>query len=414
MKVLIYHMRYEPDATGTAPLVTQLARDLADQGVKVTVIASLPHYGRTSIHPDYRKFQGFYHRSREQGVEIIRTPVFVPRHSGLIQRALNYLSYNLNSFIAGFLVNKVDVVLAINPPITTTFSAWLISIVHLSPLVVSIQDIWPDCVIQVGKLQNEFLIFSSKLLEIIQYKIAKKVVVLSLGMKENLQRKGVKPEKIEVIENWADSDLVTPLQKENAFYQEQKLRDYFVVLFAGNHGYISALESVVETADLLNAHSEILFLFAGEGSVKGSLVDLAREKGLKNIRFLPTQTTSNWLEMLAASDLGLVTLRKDLAELNVPSKVYTLMSAARPILASVPENSEVAILVQQANCGIISPPEDPARLADMILDFSRDRDQLEVLGKNGRKYLIEYLHRKGQTDKYLNLLRGSIGKETVL
>ena len=411
MKVLLVHMRYQPDATGTAPLVTQLAQDLARGGAEVVVIASLPHYGRDSIHPDYREYQGFFHHSQEHGVEIIRTPVFVPRSRGILKRALNYLSYNLNSLAAGILVRGVDVVLAVNPPITTTFSAWILSFLHRSPLIVGIQDIWPDCLIQVGQIKNKALITASKLLERIQYAVAKKVVVLSLGMKENLLLKGVQEEKIGVINNWADTDEVIPLPKENPFSLEHGLRDLFVVLFAGNHGYIGALECIIETADLLIDHPEILFLLAGEGSVKGDLINLAKSKDINNVRFLPTQPKEKWLEMLAAADLGLVTLRKDLADLNVPSKVYTLMSAGRPILASVPEGSEIVRLVQDANCGFISPPEDPVRLSQKILECRRDNHLLEKLGQNGREYLLKYLNRSKQTKLYFSLLEASTSKE---
>ena len=161
-------MRYHPDKTGTAPLITQLAQDLAKSGSEVTVIASLPHYGRTTIHPDYREYDGYFHHSEERGVKIIRTPVFLPRKGSILSRAWNYLSYNILSIIAGLKISRVDVILAVNPPITTTFSAWLLSIFHRVPLVVGIQDVWPDCLIQVDKLRNKVLIYFSKILEKIQ------------------------------------------------------------------------------------------------------------------------------------------------------------------------------------------------------------------------------------------------------
>lgn len=411
MRVLIYHMRYEPDPTGTAPLVTELAQDLVLSGSEVVVVTSLPHYGRTNIHPGYDERKGYFHHSIEQGVKIIRTPVYIPRHPGLIQRALNYLSYNFNSIIAGFRVTGVDLVLAINPPITTTFSAWVLSLFHRAPLFVSIQDIWPDCIIQVGQIKNRLIIAISKLLEKFQYYVAVKVVVLSDGMKKNLLNKGVRKNKIEVIPNWADPESVVPLPKVNAFYREQKLQGKFVILFAGNHGYIAALESIIEAADLLKEQDKILFLLVGEGSVKHKLIDLVTKNDLSNVRFLSTLPQDSWLEMLAAVDLGLVTLRKELAELNVPSKVYTLMSAACPILASVPDASEVKHIIQEANCGFVSPPEDPEGLADAIMAILQNTDNLRKLGMNGRTYLINNLHRKGQTSKYSQLIKSVIRKD---
>ena len=411
MNVLIFHMRYFPDKTGTAPLVTQLAQDLVSQGNKVTVIASLPHYGRTSIHPDYQKHKGFFSQNQESGVHLIRTPVFVPRSPLLLPRAVNYLSYNILSIIAGFLVKEVDVVLAINPPITTTFSAWLISVFRRSPLVVGIQDVWPDCVIQIGQLQNRIVVLFSKLLEKIQYQIARKIIVLSPGMKKNLVEKGVIPEKIEIIANWADIEAVHPLEKDNPFYRDQGWEDYFVVLFSGNHGYIAALDNIIDTALLLKGYPKILFVLAGEGSVKKDLLIRAKEEGLENIRFLSTQPPREWLEMLAAADLGLVTLRKELAGLNVPSKVYTLMAAELPILASVPEESEVASLVQRAHAGIVVAPESPAELSNAILEYHDKEELLKEFGRNGRRYLVDKYNRKIQTNQYLKVLKSSLIKD---
>ena len=115
--------------------------------------------------------------------------------------------------------------------------------------------------------------------------------------------------------------------------------------------------------------------------------------------------------MLAAADLALVSLRADLAELNVPSKVYTLMSAARPILASVPEDSEVASLVLSAKSGIICKPDDPAALADSILDLEKSPDLLEELWKKWKKIFIgEYLTANLQTKKYLSVLKRSLDR----
>ena len=413
MRLLIVHMRYYPDATGTAPLVTQLAQGLAQEDLEVIVIASLPHYGRVTIHPEFQQRKGYFHRRIEDQVNVIRTPVIVPRHKGIFQRALNYLSYNLNSLIAGLLVRDVDMVLAVNPPITTTFSAWIISIFHQAPLIVGIQDVWPDCIIQVGQLNNRILIWISKILERVQYRIAKYVVVLSSGMKENLIRKNVDGNKIAVIANWADLDNVIPVEKENWFSKTQKLNSKFVVLFAGNHGYISALECIIEAADLIKDQEDILFLFAGEGSVKQEVMELAKKKGLNNVKFLSILPHDEWLEMMSASDLGLVTLRNNLAELNVPSKLYTLMAASVPILASVPEGSEVAQIIKDAGCGFITPAQEPLKLANQILECRKMKNQLDGMGVKGRKYLLTHLNRKGQTDKYLEIIKKSVNKEQI-
>lgn len=404
-------MRYHPDLTGTAPLVTQLSEDLVQAGEQVQVIASLPHYGRLDVHPDFRDRRGLFHISEHQGVRVWRTPVYVPPRPTFFHRALNYLSYTIFSVIAGLRAGKADVILAVNPPITTTFSAWITALIHRAPLVVGIQDIWPDCVILVGQLNGRLPIKISYWMERLQYKLASRVIVLSQAMKDNLLKKGVPEGKIAVIPNWADTDFVKPLPRDTDFRKGQGLQDHFVVLFAGNHGYNAALESVIEAASLLRSESQILFLFVGEGNVKSDLVAKVEKEHLENVRFLSTQPEHFLSEMLASADLGLVTLGRTLGELNVPSKVYTLMAAARPILAAVPGNSEVKSLVQNVNCGIWTPPEDPRALADAILDIHNRYPEIEALGGNGRDYLQRYLTRGQQTALYHQLLLEALNVE---
>ena len=398
-------MRFHPDATGTAPLVTQISEDLVRNGDQVEVIASLPHYGRADVHPDFRAHRGLFHVSYHKGVRVWRTPVYVPPRPTFFYRALNYLSYTFFSIIAGLRAGRADVILAVNPPITTTFSAWIAALLHRAPLVVGIQDVWPDCVILVGQLNGRLMIRLSFWMERIQYKIAHRIIVLSQAMKENLEKKGVPGEKIVIIPNWADLDFIKPLPRNNRFCENQGLEDRFVVLFAGNHGFNAALESVISTAVLLRSHANIVFLFVGEGNVKHSLISEVESLQLKNVRFLSTQPEDMLPEMLASADIGLVTLRRTLGALNVPSKVYSLMAAGRPILAAVPENSEIKTLLRDANCGIWVQPENPRALADALLNIVNRSTQIDALGQNGRTYLENNIARYTQTNAYRRILR---------
>lgn len=403
-------MRFYPDMTGTAPLVSQLAQDLAKAGEDVTVITSLPHYGRKSIHPDFQHQDGFFHISEHERLDIWRTPVYIPQKPTFFLRALNYMSYTFFSILAGLLVRKHDVVLAINPPITTPFSAWIAALLYSAPLVVGIQDVWPESIILVGQIRNKVLIALSENMEKLQYRIARKVIVLSEGMKNNLIRKRVPEVNIEVIENWADVTKIKPNKGGQKFRYANNIAKGFVVLFAGNHGHVAALETVTRAAEILRSQSDIHFLFVGEGSVKDDLRAFAKRAKLTNVRFMTTQPEEVLPSMLASADIGLVTLREQLGELNIPSKMYNLMAAARPILASVPGDSEIRSLIEKANCGFWVPPEEPTELANGILKAYSRRKELAQLGSNGRHYISKNMTRKRQVAKYrtvLNELAGS-------
>src|SRR5262249_16268620 len=200
-----------------------------------------------------------------------------------------------------------------------------------------------------------------------------------------------------VIPNWANVEAIRPVERENSFREAHGLNGHFVVMFAGNLGFIAMLDQVLEAARLLEDEPHIQFLIVGEGNAKPGLVSRADELRLKNVRFLPTQPKDVLPEMLGAADLSLVTLNRHLGQLNVPSKIYSIMASARPVLASVPEDSEVARLVEVADCGLGVPPEDPHSLAQAIRSLSRQPEKLQLYGANGRRYVEEHLDRRSLT-----------------
>jgi len=399
-------MRFHPDLTGTGPLVTDLATHLAAMGDEVTVVTSMPHYGRSNIHSRYRG--RLFQRENFQGVDVWRTFVYVPPNPKGFYRAINYLSYTFMSIIAGILCGPKDVILCVNPPITVGFSGWLVSLPHRTPMVYNIQDIWPDCISIIGQLRNRLLFRVFQYLEKFLYKISARLTVLSPGMKQNLLNKGVRENKVAIIPNWADVDIIHPLPKENDFRAANGLNGHFVVMFAGNLGFIAVLDMVLDAAKLLQNDARILFVIVGQGNAKPDLIERAKALNLTNVRFLPTQPKEVLPQMLAAADISLVTLDRRLGQLNVPSKTYNIMASSRPVLAAVPPDSEIARLVQKANCGVCVPPEDPESMARAIKDLLSKPDELDRYGKNGRSYVVENYSRPTLIRKYRQLLRSEI------
>jgi len=202
-------MRFHPDLTGTGPLVTDLATDLAAMGDKVTVITSMPHYGTKEIPLEYRgrlvRYEIF------NGVKLLRTFVYVPPKPSGLHRSMNYLSYNFLSTVAGIMSGRHHVMLCVNPPITVGFSGWMVKIAHGVPMVFNVQDVWPDCLEIIGQVRSRFLLTIFRILERYTYRVSAHVTVLSEGMKQNLLDKGVPDRKLTVIPNWADVEYIKPV-----------------------------------------------------------------------------------------------------------------------------------------------------------------------------------------------------------
>ena len=402
MKILVLHMRFQPDLTGTGPLVTELATDLVAMGDEVTVVTGMPHYGRKDIASEYRG--RLLHYSDFHGVDVWRTFVYVPPNPSGFHRGINYLSYTFMSVVAGILSPNHDVILCVNPPITVGLSGFLVGLTRRTPTIFNVQDIWPDCLMIIGQIRNSLLIHIFRYLEKFIYRVSARITVLSEGMKQNLMSKGVKGDKIVVIPNWADVDYIKQVPRENNFRAVHNLNGRFVVLFAGNLGYIAVLDTALDAAKLLGDDSNIIFLIVGEGNAKAALLERSEMMGLPNVRFLPTQPQEVLPDMLGAADVSLVTLNRHLGQLNVPSKTYSIMASGRPVLASVPDNSEIARLVKDADCGVLVPPEDPQSMAQAIKTLSKQPEVLDRYGTNGRDYVVRHFSRSQLVRKYHQLL----------
>jgi colanic acid biosynthesis glycosyl transferase WcaI len=403
MRITILHMRYRPDLTGTGPLVAELASDLAARGEEVAVVTTFPHYGKRPVSPEYGR--GIVSRRIENGVSIWRTLAF-PYASGTVAgRALDYSLYMGLSVAAGVGGARPDVVLAVAPPMTVGFSGWWVSRLWQCPLVFNAQDIWPDGLISMGKLRNRTVIQAFRGLERFTYRAAQRITVLSDGMKENLLRKGIPASKVAVLPNWVDLEAVRPVEKENAFRRELGLEGRFVVLFAGNLGFAAGLEAVLRAADLLRKELDLVFLLVGEGSVKAKLVQSARALNLENVHFATTQPPERLSEVFGAADVSLVTLRSTMGAFSVPSKTMAILASGRPVLASVPADSEVRRVVEEAQCGLWVPPEDPDALAAKVKALRADRQRLEWFGRNGRRYAMDHFGRSEIVARYHDLLQ---------
>ena len=228
--------------------------------------------------------------------------------------------------------------------------------------------------------------------------------MISETFRRNLMAKGISPDKITVIPNGANPDIIQPLPKENSFREQNGLIGKFVIMYAGNLGLTSCLEDVIHTAVLLRANQDVHFVIVGEGVKKPSLEQLAEEQQLENIQFLPYQSREIFPEMLAAADLSLVTLNQNSSTASLPHKIFNIMASARPILAIAPTESELAQLVNNNDCGVSIPPGNPEQLADEILRIKEDDKCLADMGQRGRHLLKARFSQEQCTDMFERML----------
>ena len=386
-----------------AVIMTDLAEELAKLGHHLTVVTSMPHYDRNRIWPEYR---GKLHiREAFNDLDVRRVYLRVPRRKGsLLGRLLNYATFNGLSVIVGALAGRYDVVLTPSPPLTNGGAAFLLSRLRGVPYVYNVQDIYPDVAIRLGLLTNSRGIAFFQAMERFVYNKAAAVSVVSEGFRRNLLSKSVPPQKIKVIPNFIDTDFVRPLPRHNRFSAEQGLNGKFVILFAGNIGFSQGLEMVLKAAAKLRNQKDMLFLVVGNGAAKPRLMQYAQELGLENVRFLPFQPHKVIPNIYASSDVCLVPLRKGFTAESMPSKVYTITAAGRPLIASVDKNSDIHHFLKEANCGLWVEPEEPEALAEAIRTLYAHPALRQRLGINGREHVVKHYTRQAVARQYHELL----------
>ena len=399
MKTFIHTMYYLPEF-GSAPiLMNELASFLSSRGFDIEVVTTIPRP------PHHKNFRGrIYQKELENGFSVKRFRTnFTVHHIG---RLIAWSIYTVFSILNLLKVKKGDVLFLRLPPLQLGVTGFFAKKLRGAKILLSVQDIHPDLSIESGLLKKPWAIRLAKRFEKWIYRNSDEIVVISEGFKQNLEEKDVNSAKIKVIPNWVDTEKLQPLPKKNPLSQKLSLEKTFVVMYSGTislSSYLS-LEKVLEAASVLKNEVGLSFVIVGEGLKKPDLVQKAKNLELDNVIFLPFQPYEDLPNLLAASDILLVPLDKEKTQLSVPSKLYNYIAAGRPILGLTDSTSEVAMIINEAKCGLSAEPDDINMIVKHILDMKNSPENCVRFGQNARKYCIEFYSK----DKVLRMYESSI------
>lgn len=385
MRVLMLNWLFQPEPAFKG---LPLARALRDLGHEVQVLTGLPNYPGGKIYPGYKV--RVTQREVLDGIAVHRV-IHYPSHdrSGL-RRMINYLSFAASAALLGpGMVKPPEVIYAYNL-ITLGAAARRWRRRWGTKIVLDVQDLWPESVLGSGMMRSRLLAGLLRRWCLHEYQCADALVVLSPGFRRNFVDRGIAAKKIEVIYNWCDETTIR-VPAERAANAEFPL-DRFHVVFAGVMGISQALDVVIEAAAMLRGDvPEVLFTLVGGGTEPPRLEQLARSKGLSNVRFLPQRPMSAMSEVYAAADALLVHLRDDpLFAITIPSKVQVYLYAGRPILCGV--RGDAAELVEQSGAGICFSPNDGAGLAAAVRKLrNMPSEARQMMGQRGRQFYAEHL-----------------------
>ena len=381
MHILFLTDNFPPEGNAPATRTYEHAREWVKLGHKVTIITGAPNF------PEGKVFDGYENRwfQKEylEGIQVRRVKTYITANEGFVKRVLDFLSFMVSSFVAGFFVKKVDVIVATSPQLFTAVSGWALSGIRRKPFVFELRDIWPASITAVGAMKKSLIIKYLEKLEIFLYSKSDLIISVTNSFKDELVIRGISANKIQVIFNGVDLSQYFPIAvKDPNLAQANNLEDKFVIGYVGTHGMAHALESVVAAAELLSGYKDIVFLFAGGGAAKPEVDKLVRDKGLNNVVSLPRQPKHSMPNVWSLCDLSLISLKNtELFKTVIPSKIFESMGMGIPMVAPIPLG-EASAIINSTESGIVVVPEDSEQLANQILKLYLDNELMASLRLN--------------------------------
>jgi glycosyltransferase involved in cell wall biosynthesis len=393
---------YCPDEQGTAFYTTGLAEGLASH-FKVRVLCNYPTVtARGSRVP---------RREERNGVLVERCTGTTFSKDVFFLRLINIATYSatlLFKALAG--IRKGDIVIAVTSPPSAPFIAKLVSIVRRAICIVRLEDVYPEILVATGMLPRTSPV--NGLLESLNrwlFRSVDGITVLGRDMKALAEKKtGAHNGHIRVIRSWADVDIVFPLPREsNRLLQETGLAGKFVVSLIGNIGRAQAIELILDAITLLKENDRIHFLFVGSGARKIWLEEEARLRGLRNITILGQRPRGEQTIFLNACDISIVSLLPGMTGAGVPSRMYNIMAAGKPVIAVTGRDSETALIVQEENIGWVVQPAHAEDVVRAVLDAQSDPAKLNMMGQRAVSAARERFSREKVIEEYLHFIRST-------
>ncbi len=402
MKILLLNLYFPPDTSATAKMAQTVVDALCEEH-DVTVVC-----GRPSYDPTERRGWRLWKTETSGRLKIVRVGSTAFPRFNMKKRVINYLSYELIAVPLALFVNS-DVVLAMTDPPFEGIIGAFVAMLKGKPYVYNIRDMYPDMAVGGAIVEPGLLARIWEKLHRWALRRAACVVVLGEDMKSRIRSKGINAAKIEIVRDGADIAASAVTLDEEVI---RKIRGEFrfVLLHAGNLGFYGAWNTLLTAAKELSAEN-VGFVFVGEGAQRDTLAGQAAE--ISNVRFLPFFPGSKIPSVIAAADAHLITVKRGLEGVVVPSKMYEILAAGKPIVAVAPAETDVASLGARQGFGIATDPDRPKELVAAIRSLVSDKDQVKEMGATAKQAARDY-DRVKELGKFVRIVERIAGNSPIL
>ena len=384
---------YWPGVEATANLLSELCSELA-RDFDISVITGMVR--GSSATPG---------RSEREGVEVIRVRSSAFDRANLVLRGVNYSTYLVQALRAGLGAARPDVVMCMTDPPIIADVALIVARRFRSRLVVISQDVFPEIAVELGRLDNQLVIGLLRKMIRSYLERADRIIAIGDTMRLRLEGKGAPPDRIRVIPNWVDTEMIRPMARDNDWARENGLTGRFVVMHSGNVGHTQNLDSLVRAATFLRDLDDLRIPVIGTGARYADLVELAGRLDVPSVMFLPYQPRAVLPYSLSSADVHVIGLAHGLSGYVVPSRFYGVLAAGRPVIVAADAESETASIVHEVGCGVVIPPGRADLLAGAIRGIYEGKHDVEEMGRRGREYVVAEADRNVAMSRYREMLQ---------
>ena len=406
-RVLIHSIVFSPDGVSTAYLYNDIALGLVEHGFDVVVLTTTPHYNLVESElikqPISKKLFGLYYQSDFKGINVYHIPL--KKYKSTVKRLVSFIYWHILSLLIGFSIKKVNFILSPSPPLSIGFISLLIAKFKGAKSIYNVQEIYPDLLINQGDLKSPILINLLKKFEKLIYNYSTAVTTIDEMFYSSISSRFVDINKLKIIPNFVDTDLYKPLKQKleipSIFGNDnEKVK----ILYAGNIGFFQDWEPVFFAADQLK-NENIEFWIVGEGVQKSYLEKEIKNKKISNIRIFPYQKREYISNINNFVDIHFISINPKMEQEGFPSKVYTIMACAKPMVVVTGEMTPLYKFLKDKNCSELITNNRNINFTEAVRKLAFDKELRERLGNNGYEEIIKNYSKKVVVSKYADLLK---------
>jgi len=402
MHIIYIHQYFKtPDHKGGIRSY-EMAKRLVQAGHKVSMICC-------SLTMDIQGKPGNIIQSQVAGIDVYRIIEPYSNYMSFARRWIAFLRFAQHALKVTKSLREVDLVFATSTPLTVGPLGRKTAKFHKCPFVFEVRDLWPELPIAMGLVKNPLLRWYLKNMELRTYRAASHCVALSPRMKAGIAETGFPEDHITLIPNSCDNELFFPTDFRSEISQDSRYGhpDDLRFVYAGTHGLINGLDAVLDAIRELKKRNVtgIHFNFIGEGAKKPSLIKQAESEGLSGyVSWIDPMTKNDLARILPQMDVGLLVFQNNTAiyDGTSPNKFFDYISSGLPVLNNYP--GWLAKYIQERNCGVVVPPEDPMAFADAIMDLLKRRHALKTMGENARKLAEDVFSRDKLAAQFVQVM----------